>query len=109
MLAVDTNGQSGSGAHTNRRQWARDDIRVSDPKAMLRSIAGTAVGNFMEWYDFGIYGFLATTIGPIPSELFWNYFLVGYIFKCAVETVMLPVTYRVIAAIKKREPDYRPA
>ena len=37
---------------------------------MQRSIAGTAVGNFMEWYDFGIYGFLATTIAQVfyPSE-----------------------------------------
>ncbi|MCV7385040.1 MFS transporter [Mycolicibacter longobardus] len=37
---------------------------------MQRSIAGTAVGNFMEWYDFGIYGFLATTIAQVfyPSD-----------------------------------------
>jgi MHS family proline/betaine transporter-like MFS transporter len=32
---------------------------------MRRSIAGTAVGNFTEWYDFGIYGFLATTIARV--------------------------------------------
>jgi MHS family proline/betaine transporter-like MFS transporter len=65
LLAVDTKGQSGSGAHTYRNTWARDEIRVSDPKAMRRSIAGTAVGNFMEWYDFGIYGFLATTLAQV--------------------------------------------
>ncbi len=65
LLAVDTKGQSGSGAHTDRSTWARDEIRVSNPKAMRRSIAGTAVGNFMEWYDFGIYGFLATTLAQV--------------------------------------------
>jgi MHS family proline/betaine transporter-like MFS transporter len=32
---------------------------------MRRSIAGTAIGNFMEWYDFGLYGFLATTIAQV--------------------------------------------
>ncbi|PQM47638.1 Proline/betaine transporter [Mycobacterium talmoniae] len=50
--------------------WTRDEIRVSDPAAMRRSIAGTAIGNFMEWYDFGIYGFLATTIAQVfyPSD-----------------------------------------
>ncbi|HEX7322772.1 MAG TPA: MFS transporter [Mycobacterium sp.] len=32
---------------------------------MRRSIAGTAIGNLMEWYDFGIYGFLATTIAQV--------------------------------------------
>ncbi len=70
LLAVDTKGRSGSGEHTSRSTWARDDIRVSDPAAMQRSIAGTAVGNFMEWYDFGIYGFLATTIAQVfyPSD-----------------------------------------
>ncbi|MGH3959066.1 MFS transporter [Mycobacterium sp.] len=26
---------------------------------------GTAIGNFMEWYDFGVYGFLATTIAQV--------------------------------------------
>ena len=37
---------------------------------MQRSIAGTAVGNFMEWFDFGVYGFLATTIAQVfyPSD-----------------------------------------
>jgi hypothetical protein len=35
-------------------------------------------------------------------------FLVGQT-KTAIEIVMLPVTYRVIAAIKRREPTYQPA
>ncbi len=80
--------------------------RTKEGKLWARLLGSTYVGQFV---DTLVFCFLATTIGPIPSELFWNYFLVGYIFKCAVETVMLPVTYRVIAAIKKREPDYRPA
>lgn len=32
---------------------------------MQRSIAGTAVGNFMEWYDFGVYGYIATTLAQV--------------------------------------------
>ncbi|KLO29666.1 MFS transporter [Mycolicibacter heraklionensis] len=32
---------------------------------MRRSIRGTAIGNFMEWYDFGVYGYLATTIARV--------------------------------------------
>jgi MHS family proline/betaine transporter-like MFS transporter len=50
---------------TGRRAWTRDEIRVSDPVEMRRSIVGTAIGNFMEWYDFGLYGFLATTIARV--------------------------------------------
>ena len=32
---------------------------------MRRSIKGTAIGNFMEWYDFGVYGYIATTIARV--------------------------------------------
>lgn len=32
---------------------------------MRRSIQGTAIGNFMEWYDFGVYGYIATTIAQV--------------------------------------------
>jgi MHS family proline/betaine transporter-like MFS transporter len=32
---------------------------------MRRSIRGTAIGNFMEWYDFGVYGYIATTIAQV--------------------------------------------
>ena len=38
---------------------------MSDPATMRRSIKGTAIGNFMEWYDFGIYGYIATTIAQV--------------------------------------------
>jgi MFS transporter, MHS family, proline/betaine transporter len=48
-----------------RRKWRRDEIRVIDPEATRRSIAGTAIGNFMEWYDFGVYGYIATTIAQV--------------------------------------------
>ena len=33
----------------------------------------------------------------------------GWLYKTAVEVVMLPITYRVIAFIKRREPTYQPA
>lgn len=26
---------------------------------------GTAIGNFMEWYDFGVYGYIATTLAEV--------------------------------------------
>ncbi|OBJ50944.1 MFS transporter [Mycobacterium sp. 1423905.2] len=32
---------------------------------MSRTIVGTAIGNFMEWYDFGIYGYIATTLAQV--------------------------------------------
>lgn len=47
-----------------RGKWSRKDIRVADP-AMRQTILGTAIGNFMEWYDFGVYGYIATTIAQV--------------------------------------------
>ncbi len=36
----------------------------------LRNIASGAIGNALEWYDFAIYGYFATSIGRIffPKE-----------------------------------------
>ncbi len=38
--------------------------RDPDP-AMRRDTLATAIGNFMEWYDFGIYGYIATIIARV--------------------------------------------
>jgi MHS family proline/betaine transporter-like MFS transporter len=46
-------------------RWRRDQIRVTDRATLRRSIEGTAIGNFMEWYDFGVYGYIATTIAQV--------------------------------------------
>lgn len=78
--------------------------RARERRLWARLVGSTVVG---ELADTFIFCALATTIGPIPSALFWNYFLTGYVFKCAVEIVLLPVTYRVIAAIKRHEPSYQ--
>ncbi|MGZ4563882.1 MAG: MFS transporter, partial [Mycobacterium sp.] len=32
---------------------------------MRQTIIGTAIGNFMEWYDFGVYGYIATTLAQV--------------------------------------------
>ncbi|MEO6955887.1 MAG: queuosine precursor transporter [Antricoccus sp.] len=78
--------------------------RAQERQLWARLVGSTVVG---ELADTFIFCALACTIGPIPPALFWNYFLTGYVFKCAVEIVLLPVTYRVIAAIKRHEPSYQ--
>jgi MFS transporter, MHS family, proline/betaine transporter len=47
------------------RRWTRDQIQVTDPVVTRRSIQGATIGNFMEWYDFGVYGYIATTIAQV--------------------------------------------
>ncbi|MCP3424701.1 MFS transporter [Rothia sp. AR01] len=38
---------------------------IVNKKQMRRAQIGAGVGNFMEWYDFGIYGYLAVTITAV--------------------------------------------
>ncbi len=37
---------------------------------------------------------------------FVNYFVVGFIFKCAVELLVMPLTMLVIRVLKDREESY---
>jgi uncharacterized integral membrane protein (TIGR00697 family) len=50
----------------------------------------------------------ANAIGINSFHDFAVYTALGWFYKTAVEVVMLPITYRVIAAIKRREPSYQP-
>ncbi|MDI1456313.1 glycine betaine/L-proline transporter ProP [Streptomyces sp. ATE26] len=43
----------------------RSDITVTDEAAVRRATKAAALGNAMEWYDFGIYSYLASTIGQV--------------------------------------------
>lgn len=51
-------------ASRTRRLDVSDVIVVEKP-VLWRAIAGTVVGNLMEWYDVGVYGYLAVTIGHV--------------------------------------------
>ncbi len=46
----------------NRESWTLDEIRVTDATMLRRAIAGTAIGNFMESYDFSVYSLVATIL-----------------------------------------------
>jgi MHS family proline/betaine transporter-like MFS transporter len=51
-----------------RRQGGRPDrdaVIVVDRSMLRRTIAGTAVGNMMEWFDFGVYSYIAVTLGRV--------------------------------------------
>ena len=50
----------------------------------------------------------AGAIGITSFGDFAVYTALGWLYKTGVEVVMLPVTYRVIAYIKRREPTYQP-
>jgi MHS family proline/betaine transporter-like MFS transporter len=43
----------------------KDDIIVVDTKVARKAVVATGLGNAMEWFDFGIYSYLAVTIGKV--------------------------------------------
>lgn len=48
----------------HRDGGTRNDAPDTD-SAMRRDTLATAIGNFMEWYDFGVYGYIATIIAQV--------------------------------------------
>lgn len=70
-----------------------------------RLIGSTVVGELADTVTFCTIAFY----GVITGADFLNYVITGYVYKTLVEVVMLPVTYRVIAWLKRNEPDYLPA
>ncbi|MFE5948357.1 glycine betaine/L-proline transporter ProP [Streptomyces sp. NPDC056480] len=54
-------------AVTRRRQprLRRTDITVTDEAAVKRAVKAASLGNAMEWFDFGVYAYLAVTLGHV--------------------------------------------
>ncbi|WP_344579943.1 glycine betaine/L-proline transporter ProP [Streptomyces lunalinharesii] len=41
------------------------DVLVTDRPAVRRAVSAAALGNTMEWFDFGVYAYLAGTLGKV--------------------------------------------
>ncbi len=54
-----------------KRRLKVEDVNVVDDSMLKKAIGGTVVGNLMEWYDVGVYGYLAVIIGELfmPATL----------------------------------------
>lgn len=77
--------------------------RTDERRLWVRLIGSTLVGELADTVVFCTIAFL----GIITGAEFLNYVVTGYVYKCTIEIVLLPVTYRVIAAVKRREPSYK--
>ncbi|WP_022867734.1 queuosine precursor transporter [Schaalia vaccimaxillae] len=75
-----------------RQRWGKNHL-------WARLIGSTLVGELFDTVIFCTVAFL----GVIPGYEFLNYVITGYIYKVAVEIVLLPLTYRVIAWVRSRE------
>jgi MHS family proline/betaine transporter-like MFS transporter len=60
-----TIGEVDSAQPRGRRRLVVSDINVVDHPTLKKAIGGMIVGNTMEWYDVGVFGYLITTMGPV--------------------------------------------
>lgn len=42
-----------------------DDITIVDQSKLKKAVTAAALGNTMEWFDFGVYGFVAFALGKV--------------------------------------------
>ena len=48
-----------------QKELTVDDITIVDNEMLKRAVGAAALGNAMEWFDFGVYSYLAVTIGKV--------------------------------------------
>ncbi len=100
-----------AGQLLNAHVLVRIKRRTHERSLWVRLTTSTLVGELADTVVFGLVAF-----GPVGAVLdgyampwpdLLNYILIGWVYKCLVEIALLPVTYRVIAGVKRREPGYR--
>ncbi|WP_371483776.1 glycine betaine/L-proline transporter ProP [Kitasatospora sp. NBC_00315] len=59
-------GLPSGGRHaTGPEPLAAEEVTVVDPRMLRRAVSAAALGNAMEWFDFGVYSYLAVTLGKV--------------------------------------------
>jgi uncharacterized integral membrane protein (TIGR00697 family) len=76
----------------------------AEPGLWRRLAGSTGVGEAADTLIFC--AIAASAIGITTGGQFVNYFVVGFVFKCAVELLVMPLTMIVIRILKNREPTY---
>ena len=81
--------------------------RTGENRLWVRLLTSTVAGESVDTLVFCTIAFgpLGAWMGggSIPLPALVNYIVVGFVYKVGVEAVLLPLTYRVIAAVKRRE------
>lgn len=87
------------GSFMNSYILAKLKLMTKGKRLWLRLIGSTFVGELLDTIVFSLVAFA----GILSGKDMIVFILIGWIFKTCVEAILLPVTYRVIAFIKKKE------
>jgi uncharacterized integral membrane protein (TIGR00697 family) len=89
-----------AGEFSNSFVLARMKVLTGGRWLWLRTIGSTLVG---EAVDTGLFVTVASAAGVFPWQIFLSLTVTNYIFKCAIEAIMTPVTYRIVRSLKRAE------
>lgn len=78
--------------------------RTAERKLWQRILGSTGVGELADTIIFCTIA--ATVIGIDTLGQYVNYVVIGYVYKVTIEVILLPITLRIIAWLKGKEPTY---
>lgn len=87
------------GEFLNSYVLAKLKIKTAGKYFGLRAIGSTLIGEFFDTTIFLIIAFA----GVLPWNLIWIIWVSNYIFKVGIEIIFLPVTYRLVNFLKRKE------
>ena len=90
------------GSFSNSFVLAKMKILTSGRHLWARTIGSTLVG---ELIDSSVFVIVACAFGVFPWSLFTTLVLTNYLFKCAVEAAMTPLTYVIVNHLKRVESE----
>ncbi|MBC7630388.1 queuosine precursor transporter, partial [Aeromicrobium sp.] len=93
-----------TGQFLNSYVLVRMKARSAEPRLWARLASSTGVGEAADTLIFC--AIASSAIGITTMGGFWNYFVVGFVYKCGVELLVMPLTVVVIRLLKNREPSY---
>jgi uncharacterized integral membrane protein (TIGR00697 family) len=91
-----------TGEFTNSFILARMKVLTNGRRLWARTIGSTLFGQLV---DTAMFMLVATALGVFPWSLFLTLTVTNYLFKCAVEVLMTPVTYFLVGRLKQAEEE----
>jgi len=89
-----------TGEFTNSFTLAKMKVLTNGRWLWTRTIGSTLIGELVDTVVFVV---VASAFGVFPWSLFLTLTLTNYLFKCAVEALMTPVTYAAVGTLKRLE------
>ena len=90
-----------AGEFSNSYIMAKLKIFTKGKLLWLRTISSTLAGEGIDTVLFILIAFY----GVLPAGLLLAVFISNYIFKCGVEIILTPATYRAVSFLKKKEQE----